>query len=98
MSLADIFASVVLAILAESAVAIFFIAGSPKSEVILGRQAVQVAGWVTLICSFVLWIRRPLLALSGRSADRVAMSRFGRKADMPNWRMECPLMTQSGRE
>jgi hypothetical protein len=36
-----------------------------------------------------------MMALSGRSADRVAMSGSGRKADMPNQRVECPLMTQS---
>ena len=30
------------------------------------------------------------------SADRVARSGSGRKADMPNQRVECPLMTQSG--
>ena len=35
------------------------------------------------------------MALSGRSADRVARS-FGRKADTPNQRVECPLLTQSG--
>ena len=38
----------------------------------------------------------PLLALSGRSDDRVARSGFGRKADMPNQRMGFPLMTLSG--
>jgi hypothetical protein len=37
-----------------------------------------------------------LVAPSGRSADRVARSGSGRKADMPNQRVECPLMTQSG--
>jgi hypothetical protein len=45
------------------------------------------AGWSDLC---------PLLALSGRSADRVARSGSGRKADMPNQLVECPLMTLSG--
>jgi len=36
-----------------------------------------------------------MLALSGRSTNRVARSGFGRKADMPNQRMKCPLMTQA---
>ena len=38
----------------------------------------------------------PLVALSGRSADRVARSASSRKADMPNQRVKCPLVTQSG--
>ena len=38
----------------------------------------------------------PLLALSGRSPDRLVRSGSGRKADMPNQRVECPLMTHSG--
>jgi hypothetical protein len=37
----------------------------------------------------------PLLAQGGRSADRVARFCSGRKADMPNQQVECPLMTQS---
>ena len=40
---------------------------------------------------------RSFVALSGRSADRVARSGSSRKADMPNQRVECPLMTQSRR-
>ena len=36
------------------------------------------------------------MALSGYSADRVDTSGSGRKADMPNQRVECPLMTLSG--
>jgi hypothetical protein len=39
-----------------------------------------------------------LVALSGRSADCVARSGSGRKADMPNQRVECPLMTKKGHE
>ena len=38
----------------------------------------------------------PLVALSGRSADRVARSGSGRKADIPNQRVEGPLMSHSG--
>ena len=40
---------------------------------------------------------RSFVALSGRSADRAARSGSSRKADMPNQRVECPLMTQSRR-
>ena len=36
------------------------------------------------------------MAQSGRSDDRVTMSGSGRKADMPNQRVECPLMTLPG--
>jgi hypothetical protein len=56
----DILAWIVLLILAASAIAIFFIAGSlpghvAKSRVHLWATAVTVAGWVTLICGFALW-------------------------------------------
>ncbi|HEX4409672.1 MAG TPA: DUF3302 domain-containing protein [Xanthobacteraceae bacterium] len=56
----DIFAWIVLFILVGSAVAMFFIAGSLPGYIAKSRnhpwaQAVQVAGWVTLICGFVLW-------------------------------------------
>jgi hypothetical protein len=37
----------------------------------------------------------PLVAQGGRSADRVARSGSGRKAEVPNQRVERPLMTQS---
>jgi membrane-bound acyltransferase YfiQ involved in biofilm formation len=60
MSALDLFAWVVLLILVVSTVAMFFIAGSLPGHVAKSRnhpwaQAVQVAGWVTLICGFVLW-------------------------------------------
>jgi hypothetical protein len=56
----DVFAWIVLLILAASAVAMFFIAGSLPGYIAKNRnhpwaQAVAVAGWVTLICGFVLW-------------------------------------------
>lgn len=60
MSFLDIFAWIVLLILLASALAMFFIAGSLPGHIARGRghpwaQAVTVAGWVTLICGFVLW-------------------------------------------
>jgi len=60
MATADIFAWVVLAILVASAIAIVFIAGSLPGSIAKRRghpwaQAVQVAGWVTLLFGFVLW-------------------------------------------
>jgi hypothetical protein len=56
----DVFAWIVLLILLASGVAIFFIAGSLPEHIAKSRghpwaQAVTVAGWVTLICGFVLW-------------------------------------------
>jgi hypothetical protein len=56
----DVFAWIVLLILVASAVAMFFIAGSLPGYIAKNRnhpwaQAVQVAGWVTLICGFALW-------------------------------------------
>lgn len=56
----DIFAWIVLLILVVSAVAMFFIAGSLPGHIAKSRnhpwaQAVTVAGWVTLVCGFVLW-------------------------------------------
>jgi hypothetical protein len=60
MSLLDLFAWIVLIILFASAVAMFFIVGSLPGYIAKSRshpwaQAVAVAGWVTLICGFVLW-------------------------------------------
>jgi hypothetical protein len=60
MSVLDLFAWVVMLILAASAVAMVFIAGSLPGHIAKSRnhpwaQAVQVAGWVTLICGFALW-------------------------------------------
>jgi hypothetical protein len=56
----DIFAWIVLVILAVSAVAMVCIAGSLPGHIARGRNhpwahAVAVAGWVTLICGFALW-------------------------------------------
>jgi hypothetical protein len=56
----DIFAWIVLIILAASAVAMFFIAGSLPGHIARSRdhpwaQAVTVAGWVTLICGLAFW-------------------------------------------
>jgi flagellar biosynthesis protein FlhB len=60
MSILDIFAWIVLIILLVSAVAMFFIAGSLPGYIAKSRNhpwadAVQVAGWVTLICGLALW-------------------------------------------
>jgi hypothetical protein len=56
----DIFAWIVLLILAASALAIFFIAGWLPGHIAKTRghphaEAVTVAGWVTLIFGFALW-------------------------------------------
>jgi Protein of unknown function (DUF3302) len=56
----DVFAWIVLIILAASAIAMVFIAGSLPGYIAKSRhhpwaEAVTVAGWVTLICGFVLW-------------------------------------------
>jgi len=56
----DIFAWIVLLILVASGIAIFFIAGSLPGHIAKSRNhpwatAVTVAGWVTVICGFVLW-------------------------------------------
>jgi Protein of unknown function (DUF3302) len=60
MSPLDIFAWLVLIILLVSAIAVFCIAGWLPGHIAHSRQhpwaqAVTVAGWVTLICGFVLW-------------------------------------------
>jgi hypothetical protein len=56
----DIFAWIVLVILAASAVAVFCIVGWLPGHIskIRGHpwaDAVTVAGWITLICGFALW-------------------------------------------
>ena len=56
----DLFAWIVMLILAASAVAMFFIAGSLPGHIAKSRnhpwaQAVTMAGWVTLICGFAQW-------------------------------------------
>ena len=60
MSGYDIFAWIVLVILAASVVGVFCIAGWLPGHIAKSRghpqaQAVTVAGWVTLICGFALW-------------------------------------------
>ena len=60
MSGLDIFAWIVLIILAASVVAVFCIAGWLPGHIAKTRghpqaQAVTVAGWVTLIFGFALW-------------------------------------------
>ena len=60
MSLLDIFAWLVLIILLVSGIAVFCIAGWLPGHIAKSRnhpwaEAVQVAGWVTLICGFALW-------------------------------------------
>jgi hypothetical protein len=60
MSGLDIFAWIVLFILAASALAMFFIAGWLPGHIAKARahpqaEAVTVAGWVTLIFGFALW-------------------------------------------
>jgi hypothetical protein len=60
MSGLDIFAWIVLCILAVSIVGVFCIAGWLPGHIAKTRghpqaQAVTVAGWVTLICGFALW-------------------------------------------
>ena len=60
MSFIDYFAAFVLLFLAVVAVAVFVALGMAPGYIAKSRnhpwaQAVEVAGWVTLICGFVLW-------------------------------------------
>ena len=60
MSFIDYFAAFILVILIAAGVAIFVALGMAPGYVAKSRnhpwaQAVEVAGWVTLICGFVLW-------------------------------------------
>ena len=60
MPMLDIFAWIVIAILAVSGVAMIFIAGSLPGQIARRRghpwvAAVRMAGWVTLLFGFVLW-------------------------------------------
>ena len=60
MSGLDIFAWIVLFVLAASAIAVFCIAGALPGHIARGRghpyaQAVTVAGWVTLLFGLALW-------------------------------------------
>ena len=60
MSFLDVFAVFILLFLAITAVAVFIALGMAPGYIAKSRnhpwaQAVEVAGWVTLICGFVLW-------------------------------------------
>lgn len=60
MSTLDVFAWIVLVVLAASAMAVFCIAGALPGIVAGSRnhpwaQAVRAAGWITLLCGFALW-------------------------------------------
>ena len=60
MSFIDVFAWIVLIVLALTAVAIFVALGMAPGYIAKSRNhpwalAVEVAGWVTLLCGFVLW-------------------------------------------
>jgi hypothetical protein len=60
MSLLDVFAWIVLIVLAASAIAVFCIVGALPGVVARNRNhpwapAVRAAGWITLLCGFVLW-------------------------------------------
>jgi hypothetical protein len=60
MSGLDIFAWIVLIILAASAIGVFCIAGWLPGHIAKTRlhpwaDAVRAAGWITLICGFALW-------------------------------------------
>jgi hypothetical protein len=60
MSWLDLFAWIVLAVLAISVVAVFCIAGWLPGHIARTRNhpwadAVVVAGWATLICGFAFW-------------------------------------------
>jgi Protein of unknown function (DUF3302) len=60
MSFIDIFAWIVLVVLASTAIAVFVAVAMAPGYIAKKRnhpwaKAVEVAGWVTLICGFVLW-------------------------------------------
>ena len=60
MSGLDIFAWIVLIVLAASAIGVFCIAGSLPGHIAKTRghpwaDAVRAAGWIPLICGFALW-------------------------------------------
>jgi hypothetical protein len=60
MSFIDIFAWIILVVLASSAIAVFIAVGMAPGYIAKKRnhpwaEAVEVAGWVTLICGFELW-------------------------------------------
>ena len=60
MGMIDIFAWIVLIVLLAIAVAVFIALGALPGHIAYKRghpwaEAVQIGGWVTLICGFVLW-------------------------------------------
>jgi hypothetical protein len=60
MSIIDVFAAFILLVLIATAVAVFIALGMAPGYIAKSRnhpwaRAVEVAGWVTLICGFVLW-------------------------------------------
>jgi hypothetical protein len=60
MSFIDYFAAFILIVLAITAIAVFIALGMSPGYIAKKRnhpwaEAVTVAGWVTLICGFVLW-------------------------------------------
>jgi hypothetical protein len=60
MSFIDIFAAIVLLVLVLTLVAAFVAIGAAPGYIAKQRnhpwaEAVQVAGWVTLICGFIFW-------------------------------------------
>ncbi|WP_374310277.1 DUF3302 domain-containing protein [Methylocella sp.] len=60
MAFIDVFAILVLVVAVASALAVFVILGAAPGHVARRRghpyaHAVDVAGWVTLLCGFVFW-------------------------------------------
>jgi hypothetical protein len=60
LSLLDIFAWIVLIVLAASSIAVFCIVGALPGMVARSRNhpwasAVRAAGWIALLCGFALW-------------------------------------------
>lgn len=60
MSFLDLFAWIVLVVLAASTITVFCIAGALPGMVAKARNhpwasAVRAAGWITLLCGFALW-------------------------------------------
>jgi hypothetical protein len=60
MSWLDVFAIIVLVVVAVSTIAVVCILGAMPGRIARRRghpwpQAVTVAGWLTLVCGFVLW-------------------------------------------
>jgi multidrug efflux pump subunit AcrA (membrane-fusion protein) len=96
MSFLDLFAWIVLLILAASAAGVFCIAGWLPGHIAKSRghpwaQAVTVAGWVMLICGFALWPVALIWAMStcphakrGSRHDRRTLERLSGAAVRPS--------------